>query len=161
MMRKILEKNKISKDDFLKINEDDVMFITNPGRMGDDDGSTFIVRQDNEFKTYRLDGWLYRRRDYDENEFVSMEDVMKQFPKWYETWHNGDEKDTKGKYRFLYMGFGNGLSIDNSIYDEFKPFLDEKVEKYLLDKEDKESMKYAAIFKVWEDAFLNMINSEK
>ena len=27
--------NKISKEDFFKINEDDVMFITNPGRMGD------------------------------------------------------------------------------------------------------------------------------
>ena len=25
--------NKIAKDDFFKINEEDVMFITNPGRM--------------------------------------------------------------------------------------------------------------------------------
>ena len=44
--------NKISKDDFYKINEEDVMFITNPGRMGDEDGSTFIIRQNNEFKIY-------------------------------------------------------------------------------------------------------------
>ena len=38
--------NKISKKDFLYINEEDVMFITNPGRMGDEDGSTFIIKQD-------------------------------------------------------------------------------------------------------------------
>ena len=31
--------NKITKDDFLNINEDDVMFVTNPGRMGDEDAS--------------------------------------------------------------------------------------------------------------------------
>ena len=53
--------HKISKEEFLKINEDDVMFITNPGRMGDEDGSTFIIRQDNEYKIYRLDGWMYRK----------------------------------------------------------------------------------------------------
>ena len=38
---------KISSDDFFKINEDDLMFITNPGRMGDEDGSTFVVKKDN------------------------------------------------------------------------------------------------------------------
>ena len=26
--------NKITREDFLKLNEDDIMFITNPGRMG-------------------------------------------------------------------------------------------------------------------------------
>ena len=31
---------RISRDDFFKIDEKDVMFITNPGRMGDEDGST-------------------------------------------------------------------------------------------------------------------------
>ena len=36
--------NKINKPNFLKLNEADVMFITNPGRMGDEDGSTFIIK---------------------------------------------------------------------------------------------------------------------
>lgn len=50
--------NKISKEEFLKLNEDDIMFITNPGRMGDEDGSTFIVKQENKFRMYRVDGCI-------------------------------------------------------------------------------------------------------
>ena len=156
-----LEINKISKSDFLKINEDDVMFITNPGRMGDEDGSTFIVKQDDEFKIYRLDEWMYRSKDFNESKHISLNDAKKQFPKWYETWKNSNNKDYKGKYKYLYMGFGNGLSIDNSIYKEFKPYLDTKVKEYLEGKEDKESLKYAAIFNTWEEAFLDMINNRK
>ena len=59
------------------------------------------------------------------------------------------------------MGFGNGLSINNSIYNEFKPYLDKKIEEYLKDEEDKEGLKYAAIYNVWEDAFISMANDKK
>ena len=156
-----LEINKISRDEFLKINEDDVMFITNPGRMGDEDGSTFIIKQDDEFKAYRISEWMYRGKDFNEKEHISLDDALKQFPKWYEAWQNSDDENYKGKYKYLYMGFGNGLSVDNSIYDEFKPYLDEKVEEYLEGKEDKESLEYAAIFGVWEDAFVSMINHKR
>ena len=160
-MSRVLKVNKISKEDFFKINEKDVMFITNPGRMGDEDGSTFIIKHDNKFKIYRLDEWMYRCKDFNESEHISLDDTLKQFPKWHEAWENSTNKDYKGKYKYLYMGFGNGLSIDNSIYKEFKPYLDKKVEEYLESKEDKESMKYAAIFDTWEEAFLNMINDKK
>ena len=153
--------NKISKEKFLKIKEDDIMFITNPGRMGDEDGSTFIVKQDNEFKIYRLDEWMYRSKDFKESEHISLNDALKQFPKWHEAWQNGDNRDYKGKYKYLYMGFGNGLSIDNTIFKEFKPYLDAKVEEYLEDNDDKDSLKYAAIFNVWEAAFINMINNKQ
>ena len=156
-----LEINKISKSDFLKINEDNVMLITNPGRMGDEDGSTFIVKQGNNFKAYRLNEWMYRSNNFNESNHISLNDAKKQFPKWYETWKNSNNKDYKGKYKYLYMGFGNGLSIDNSIYKEFKPYLDTKVKEYLEGKEDKESLKYAAIYNTWEEAFLNMINNRK
>ncbi len=30
--------NKISKSEFLKLKEDNLLFITNPGRMGNEDG---------------------------------------------------------------------------------------------------------------------------
>jgi len=36
--------HKISKFKLIKIDEDDLMFITNPGRMGDEDGMTFIIK---------------------------------------------------------------------------------------------------------------------
>lgn len=156
-----LKINKMSKDDFLKINEDDVMFITNPGRMGDEDGSTFIVKQGKNYKAYRLSEWMHRSKDFNESEHISLDDALKQFPKWSEAWKNSNNENYKGKYKYLYMGFGNGLSVDNSIYDEFKTYLDEKVEEYIKDKEDKESLKYAAIFNVWEEAFRNMVNNKK
>ena len=155
-----LKTNKISKQQFLKINEKDVLFITNPGRMGDEDGSTFIVKQDNKYKIYRIDGWMYRSKNYNKDEYISLEDTKKQFPKWYEAWKNNNNKNYHGKYKYLYMGFGNGLSIENSIYNEYKPYLDEKVEKYLETKDNKEDLKYAAIYNVWEEAFFNMIDNK-
>lgn len=157
-----LEINKISKEKFLKINEKEVMLITNPGRMGDEDGITFIVKQNNKYKAYRIEGWMYPI-NLNKDEYISLEDTKKQFPKWYETWKNSNDKNYHGKYKYLYMGFGNGLSIDNSIYNEYIPYLDKKVKEYLetKTKEEKESLKYAAIYNVWKEAFLNMINNKK
>ena len=154
--------NAITRDEFLKINENDVMFITNPGRMGDEDGSTFIIKKGNELIPYRVSGWMYGKdkgKDY-----VSLDDAKKQFPKWYETWENCNNEQYKGKYQYLYMGFGNGLSVDNSIYEEFKPYLDKAVKKNLAKyktEDEKKEMKYAAIFNVWENAFVEMINDKK
>lgn len=152
--------NKISKEAFLKIKEEDVMFITYPGRMGDEDGITFIIKQDNEYKIYRIDGFMYRSKDAKESEYISLYDVKKQFPKWNETWKNNSNENYKGKYTYLYMGYGNGLSVDNSIINEYKPYLNKRVEEYLEKEKDKESMKFAAIFNSWEEAFLNMINNK-
>lgn len=46
---KDIEFIKITKKEFEKIEEKDVMFVTNPGRMGDTDGSNFIVKIGNVF----------------------------------------------------------------------------------------------------------------
>ncbi len=146
--------NTISKEDFLKLNEDNVMFITNPGRMGDEDGATFIIKEGSNYIIYRLDGWMYPS-DLKDN--ITLEDTKKQFPKWYEAWENSNDENYQGKYKYIYMGYGNGLCVDNRIYDDFKPFIDKLVNEYLSDKEDKESLKYAAIKRVWMDAFNNMI----
>ena len=145
------EVNRTSKSDFLKINEDDLMFITYPGRMGDEDGSTFIVRNGNDFIIYRVDGWMYGK-DMD----ISLNDMLNQFPQWKESL----EEKSDEKYKCIYMGFGNRLFVDNSIYDEFKPYLDEKVSEDLEGKEDKESLKYASIFSVWVNAFIDMVKDK-
>lgn len=155
------ETNKISKLEFVKLNEKDLMFITNPGRMGDEDVLTFIIKHGNELIIYRVDGWMYRKEG--EKEEISLDDTINQFPKWLEAWKHGNEKEYNGKYKYLYMGFGNGLSVDNSIYNEFEPFLNNLVDKYLEDKKDeeKEGLKYAAIYNVWEKAFINMVNDKR
>ena len=154
--------NKITKKDFLALNEDDVMFITNPGRMGDEDGTTFVIKNGGLFTVYRIDGWMYPSKDEKEEYKISLDDVAKQFPKWYETWKNSNKEDYQGKYKYLYMGFGNGLSVDNSIYNEFEPYLNSLVEKYLnkKSKEEKESLKYAAIFDTWEKALIEMLKDK-
>ena len=153
------ETNKITKSEFKKLKEDNLMFITNPGRMGDEDGSTFIIKDGNELTIYRADGWMYKRSDEIE---VSLDDALKQFPKWHDAWEHEHEENYKGKYKYLYMGFGNGLSVDNSIYKEFEPYLNTCVEKYLERKNtsDKDSLKYAAIFDTWENAFIDMVNDK-
>ena len=152
--------NKISKEELLKISEDDVMFITNPGRMGDEDGSTFIIRQGENFKIYRIDNLMYRNIEFNENEYISLNDLRKQFPKWSRAWKNSN-KEFNEKYIYLYMGFGNGLSVDNSIFSLFKPYLDGRIQEYLKNKEQSDDLMYAAIFNTWEDAFIDMITEMK
>ena len=149
------EYNEISKDEFLKLSEDDLMFITNPGRMGDVDGSTFIIKKNNELTVYRANGWMYqdgKRID------ISFDDTLIQFPQWFDTWKHAKEKNNNKKYKYLYMGFGNGLCVDNSIYGEFEQYLNDLVEKFLKGKsnEEKESLKYAAIYNTWKQALVNM-----
>ena len=154
-----IEKNKITKKDFLKLKEEDVIFITNPGRMGDEDGITFIIKDNTEYKIYRIDGLMYGTRDKEYS--ISLSDISKKFPKWRETWNNSNNEKYKGKYTYLYMGFGNGLSVDNSIYNTYKPYLDKEVNNYLKGKEDKESLQYAAVMNTWEEAFIDMIDNKK
>ena len=146
--------NKISKIDFLKLNEDDLLFITNPGRMGDEDGSTFIIKKNNVFTIYRVDGFMYQKGE------ISIKDAFKQFPKWHESWEHSKD-NYKGKYKYLYMGFGNGLCVDNSIYSEYKPYLDTLVKKYLDEHNNDDSLKYAALCNLWENAFINMANDKR
>ena len=155
------ELNKISKKDFLKLNEKDIMFITNPGRMGDEDGSTFVLKNGNEFIIYRISGWMYPNKEEKDEYKISMEDAFRQFPMWYETWEHSDDENYKGKYKHLYMGFGNGLSVDNTIYSEFEPYLNNLVKEYLEMVGAKEERTYAAIYNVWPQALIEMANDKK
>ena len=141
--------HKISKLKLVKINEDDLMFITNPGRMGDEDRLTFIIKKGNIFTIYRVDGLLYPKED------ILLEDIKKQFPKWADTWKYAKKKEFKGKYKYLYMGFGNGLSVDISIYDEFMYYLDNLLEN------QNEDLDYVRVFNNWEKAFTNMVKDKK
>ena len=153
------KEKRISKEDFLKLNEEKIMFITNPGRMGDEDGSTFIIKNGNEFTTYRIDDWMYHNKVLKDDEYISLDDAQKQFPKWYETWKHRNNNE---KYKYIYTGFGNGLSIDNSIYNEFEPYLNELVEENLKNHpKEKESLKYVTIYKVWKKAFIKMAKDKK
>ena len=155
-MESELKINRISKDDFLQLNEEDVMFITNPGRMGDEDGSTFIIIKDNEYICYRVSGWMFGNRS-DEN-YISISDMLKQFPKWQDAWDNGSNPNYDGKYVYINMGFGNGLSVDKSIYEMFKPYLDEEAE-FIKRERKLEEVDSACYFNAWKKAANKMINN--
>ena len=151
--------NKISKSNFLKINEDNVMFITNPGRMGDEDGSTFIVKDNDYLIIYRVDGWIYPTRNDKNENIITLSEFANQFPKWYDAWKNSKDKNYSDKYQYLYMGFGNGLCVDKTIYNEFEPYLNDLVTECLNNEND--GVISFAIYKVWKNAFINMVNSKK
>ena len=146
----------ITKKELDNINEDNVMFITNPGRMGDTDGITFIT-YDKEFIIYRVDGLIFDNKPGD----ITMDDMLHKFPKWFDAWKNDGNENYKGKYKYFYLGFGNGLAIDNSIYDKYKPYLDKEVDKYLENEEYKEGLEGVAIYNVWEQAFIDMVEDER
>ena len=157
------EYHKISREDFQKIKEDDLMFITNPGRMGDEDGSTFIVKNEKTFKAYRVDGWMYPKEG--EKVEITLGDATRQFPEWFKSWKFSDDENYKGKYKYLYMGFGNGISVDNSIYEKFEPYLNKQIEEHLnnsneLSADEKEAQKWSIIYNVWEDAFIEMVKDK-
>lgn len=150
----------ISKKELIETNEEDVMFITNPGRMGDEDGITLVIRKDNDYITYRVEGLMYPNKEINEKDTISLDVIAKQFPEWFNTWKNCNEKDYHSKYKYIYMGFGNGLCVDNSIYSEFETYLNKQVEEYLQDETDKESLKYAAIYNTWHKALNEMLKEK-
>ena len=99
--------NSIEKYEFCKvfekinsIKEENVMFITNPGRMYDEDGTTFIIKNDNEFIIYRISGWMYGDRD---DNYISLEDTFKIFPEWEKRWHNSQDEQLKNKDEEIFI----------------------------------------------------------
>ncbi len=138
--------NHISKEDFFKIKEDDVMFITHPGRMGDEDGSNIIIKKDNSLIYYRVDHWLYNPEKCE----ITYEDVKKNFPKWIKEF---SDNAIDGKYKFFYMGFGNNLGVDKSIADVFEKHLEKCIIEYAKKEElDIESHRMGIIYNTWYEA---------
>ena len=162
-MKSKLKPRKISKDELYNIDENDLMFITNPGRMGDEDGSTFIIKKDNNYISYRVDGWLYaNKNEINSDNYISLDDMLNVFPKWRESWHNYYEKEKyHGKYIYIYMGFGNGLCVDKRIYKKYFPYLIEEVKnkESVIDENDQydPSLNYS----LWYHALMKMIIDEE
>lgn len=152
-----LENKKISRDEFFCLEEKDLMFITNPGRMGDEDGLTFIIKNGNNYISYRIDGLMYGDRNKDN--YISLDDIFKQFPKWKEAWHNCNNKDYDGKYIYIYMGFGNGLCVDKTIYQKYDVYLLDEVNK-IKDKNKEEKEKPYMYYSSWEMALETMLNNK-
>ena len=83
--------NKISRDEFFRLKERDLLFITNPGRMADVSGSTLIVHIPEGYKVYRIDGWYFENRN--RHEQISYSEMMEAFPIWRSMIKSIDQKD--------------------------------------------------------------------
>lgn len=151
--------NKISKTDFLNIKEEDIVFITNPGRMGDEDGSTFIVQNSNCYTVYRIDGWYMGDRT--QPDFISFNDMIEHFPNWDKQIGNEDDINS---YKYIYMGFGNGLCVRSDICDEYQIYLDKEIENFAeehnLNDDEKKHQQYGIIFNVWDRAVIEMTKNK-
>lgn len=111
-MHKGIELHEISLDELRKLKEEDVLFITSPGRMGDEAGSTFLVKSGDGFVAYRVD-WAV------ENPKISREELDSVFPLWHH--HGGSE--TYSVYVMFFSGMGHKLFVKRDIYNDFMPFL--------------------------------------
>ena len=151
------EPKEISRDDFLNLKEENIMFITNPGRMGDEDSSTFIIKEGDNYIPYRIDGLLYGNKTQEDP--ISLGEMLKHFPRWKKAWHNWKNEDYDGKYIYIYMGFGNGLSVDKRIYQEYEPYLLAEVKKVKkIHKEEKNNP--FIYYLAWKSAAENMLNNK-
>ncbi len=144
---KYFKLNHITNKEFKKINEDDVMFITHPGRMGDEDGSTFIVKNGNKFIAYRVSGWEY---NHDKCE-VEYEEMLEAFPKWNEALDYKEKENYIGKYKYYYMGFGNILCVDRRISNIFDKHLEKTMIK-LAPVYETTMKDYALKYNSWNEA---------
>ena len=150
-MRDIIDMAKrLIKKEFEKIDENDVIFITHPGRMGDEDGSTFIVKKDNAYIPYRVSGWMYSTI-----ESISYQDFLKHFPLF--------EQSAYGKidnvYDEIHMGFGNRLYVKKDIYPEYDKYLKDAIAEYS-SKHEENLYEAGIIFNVWDKALVDMANSK-
>ena len=154
-MKYNLELQKISKKEFNNLNENDLMFITNPGRMGDEDGSTFIIKKNDNYISYRVDGWMYPTNRNNDN--ISLDDMFNAFPKWQDAWHNHSNND---KYIYIYMGFGNGLCVDKSIYKEYYPYLINEIKKKEPTIDENKEYDPSINYTVWDIALTKMLTDK-
>ena len=152
----VFKENKLSNKDLMNLKEEDLMFITNPGRMYDIDGSTFVIKKDNNYILYRVDD-LY----------IFMKDMFKIFPKWEDAWNNYYKKGYNDKYVYIYMGFGTGLCIDKRIFDKYLPYLKKEVIKNGWEFPDdlssiifKDGEACPGVAGSWIQALENMINDD-
>ena len=163
---KSLKKNSITKEEFVKLNEDNLLFITNPGRQGDVDGSTFVMIDFSNstpcLKCYRVSGWYMG--NLTEND-ISLDDMLKQFSNWRYVWNNWNNELKNQKFKYIYMGFGNGLSVKEEIYETFYKYLIEEIKSSeKIDYNDKEIELYLfenyweqAVIKLFEDRGIKII----
>ena len=139
-----IEEKKISEEELNNLYEDELLFITYPGRMGDVYGCSFVIKNNDKLTFYRI-----------ENLYEFKGNIYTQFPKWNEALKNYSEKKETEKYEIIYMGFGNLLGVDKSVFNDFKPLAEEKMKN--ISENYSNDLKFgAACYTYWKEIANNM-----
>ena len=121
----LINEKKLTIDDLEKLKEDELLFITYPGRMGDINGCSFVIKSNNKIIFYRIDN-LYKFKG----------NIYEKFPKWNEALKNYSEKKKSNKYEIIYMGMGNLLAVDKSVFRKFEALIKERTNEIKGNYED-------------------------
>lgn len=139
-----IEEKKLSEEELNNLYEDELLFITYPGRMGDVYGCSFVIKNNDKLTFYRI-----------ENLYEFKGNIYTQFPKWNEALKNYSEKKETEKYEIIYMGFGNLLGVDKSVFNDFKPLAEEKMKN--ISENYSNDLKFgAACYTYWKEIVNNM-----
>lgn len=139
-----IEEKKLSEEELNNLYEDELLFITYPGRMGDVYGCSFVIKNNDKLTFYRI-----------ENLYEFKGNIYTQFPKWNEALKNYSEKKKTEKYEIIYMGFGNLLGVDKSVFNDFKPLAEEKMKN--ISENYSNDLKFgAACYTYWKEIVNNM-----
>ena len=134
----------LTEEELNNLHEDELLFITYPGRMGDVYGCSLVINKNDKITFYRI-----------ENIYDFKGNIYQQFPKWNEALKNYSEKKESDKYEIIYMGFGNLLGVDKRIFNTFKPLAEEKM-KYISENYSKELKFGAACYTYWREIVHNI-----
>ena len=139
-----IEEKKLAEEELNNLAEDDLLFITFPGRMGDVYGCSFVIKKNDKITFYRI-----------ENLYEFKGNIYKQFSTWNEALKNYSEKKESKKYEIIYMGFGNLLGVDKRIFNIFKPLAEEKMKNISENYDD--NLKFGvACYTYWKEIVKNM-----
>ena len=144
----LINEKKLTIDDLEKLKEDELLFITYPGRMGDINGCSFVIKSNNKIIFYRIDN-LYKFKG----------NIYEKFPKWNEALKNYSEKKKSNKYEIIYMGMGNLLAVDKSVFRKFEALIKERTNEIKGNYEDKLKFGFAC-YSFWKETVYQMYNHE-
>lgn len=143
-----VKEEEITLEQFKRLNEDDLLFITFPGRMGDVYGCSFVIKENEKIKFYRI-----------EDLYTFKGNIYEKFPNWDITLKKYSQKKDSDKYNIIYMGMGNLLGVNKKVYKRFETLLKEKKsEVEVIENYDEELKLGITCFKYWKEIVYKMFN---
>ena len=116
------------------------MLVANPGRMWNENGSYFIMKDNDKFVAYRISGWMYGQK---ENNSVSFDMMCFHFSKWKEAFEKAAKKEIYLGRCEIFVGLEQTIyhyyNCNNTIYKDlvnYEKVNDSMQESSFINKKD-------------------------